>query len=166
MKMIKIGWALFIGFIILSSCKKPIVKESNSILNSNPQIESNHKTAKDTVDVDEYNVLFFHPNEQEFEILLEKYGEGLNEVDSDFAFYANSVYDSISKTDWKVKITTEKVLKLTTSSRIKYIDRGKNDDGQYGVIFNMINCDPQIEFGVMSDLEMFQALNNYIKNCN
>jgi len=131
-------------------------------------IESKTEQKLDTLNIDNYNLLFFHPNETEFEELLKENGEesdGLYEVDSDFGFYANKVYDSISKTDLKVKIVTERIIKYSTKSGIKYLDRLKNKEGEYGVIFNQPNCEPRIEFGVMTDVGMFQELIEYNKNC-
>ena len=166
MKMVKIISVFIFGLLVLNSCKKSIGNDKNINLNSESQRDSNNLKLQDTVDVDKYELLFFHPSEEEFDKLLQKYGEGLNEVDSDYAYYANKVFDSISKTDSKVKIITERIIKLTLRNGIKYIDRIKNDDGHYGVIFNAPNCDPQIEFGIMTDEEMFQVLNAYNKNCN
>lgn len=166
MKNIRIGWVLIFGFLLVNSCKKQDSNDKNINQSSNSQFESSNKKLQDTVDVDKYNVLFFHPTEEEFEILIEQYGESLNEVDSDFAFYANIVYDSVSKTDLRVKFVAERFIKLTTAYGIKYIDRTTNDEGLYGVIFNRPNCDPQIEYGVMTDLDLFQVLDNYIKNCD
>jgi len=121
----------------------------------------------DTLNIDNYNLLFFHPNENEFDELLKEQGEnsGLYEVDSDYAFYANKVYDSISKTDLKVKIITERIIKYSTKNGIKYLDRLKNEEHPYGIIFNSVNCEPRIEFGVMTDVGMFQELEEYNKNC-
>ena len=122
----------------------------------------------DTIDIDNYNLIFFHPNEMEFEGLLKQYGEesdGLYEVDSDFGFYVNKVYDSIIKTDLKVKIITERIIKYTSQTGIKYLDRLKNKENPYGIIFNKLNCEPKIEFGVMTGIGIFQELTDYNKNC-
>jgi len=131
-------------------------------------IESKTEQKLDTLNIDNYNLLFFHPNETEFEELLKKYGEesdGLYEVDSDFGFYTNKVYDSISKTDLKVKIVTERIIKYSTKNGIKYLDRLKNEEHPYGIIFNNVKCEPKIEFGVMTDIGIFQELMEYNKNC-
>ena len=131
------------------------------------RIELKTEFKLDTLNADNFNILFFHPNELEFEKLLKKYGEesGLYEVDSDFGFYANKVYDSISKTDLKVKIVTERIIKYSSKNGIKYFDRIENNKGVYGVIFNQPNCEPKIEFGVMTDVGIFQELTEYDKNC-
>jgi len=163
--------------IILLSCKtekkekefidSPIYDDTEVVI-IDPIIETPPNIIKlDTVNVDNFNVLFFKPNESEYNELLKTLGEnsGINEVDSDFGFYANKVYDSISKTDLKVKIVTERIIKYSTKSGIKYLDRLKNEEGQYGVIFNQPNCEPRIEFGVMTDDGMFQELAEYNKNC-
>ena len=122
----------------------------------------------DTINIDNYNLVFFHPNEAEFEELLKEKGEeseGLYEVDSDFGFYASNVYDSISKTESKVKIITERIIEYSTKSGIKYLDRINNKEHPYGIIFNNVNCEPRIEFGIMTDIDMFQIWNEYKKNC-
>jgi hypothetical protein len=153
--------------IILLSCKTE--KKEKKFIDS-PILNGTVKpiiVKLDTIDVDNFNVLFFKPNESEYDELLKTLGEnsGINEVDSDFGFYANKVYDSILKTDLKVKIVTERIIKYSTISGIKYLDRLKNEEGQYGVIFNQANCEPRIEFGVMTDVGMFQELAEYNKNC-
>ena len=121
----------------------------------------------DTLHADNYNVLFFHPTESEFNELLKENGEesGLYEVDSDFGFYASKVYDSLLKTDLKVEFVTERIIKYSTKNGVKYFDRLKNAEHPYGIIFNNINCDPKIEFGVMVDIGILQRLNEYNKNC-
>ncbi|MBL7471729.1 hypothetical protein [Robertkochia sediminum] len=121
----------------------------------------------DTLNADNYNLLFFHPTEAEFNELLKELGEdsGLYEVDSDFGFYSNKVFDSLSTTDLKVKFVTERIIKYTTKEGIKYFDRLLNNDQHYGVIFNNPKCDPRFEFGVMVDVGIFQELNEFNKNC-
>ena len=126
------------------------------------------KQKLDTLDIDNYNLLFFHPNEMEFDKLIKEYGEeseGLYEVDSDFSFYVNKVYDSIMKTDLKVKIITERIIKYSTKNGIKYLDRLKNKEHPYGIIINNVNCEPKIIFGVLTDVGIFQELAEYNKNC-
>ena len=151
--------------MIINSCKKGIDKTKKTELIDKAQSELNNEQLLDTINGDNYYVLFFHPNETEFEELIKIYGEELNEVDSDFGFYTNKVYDSISKTDLKIKIVTERIIRLTTKKGIKYLDRLKNNKSQYGVIFNKQNCEPRIEFGVMTDIDFFQIMNEYKKNC-
>ena len=131
-------------------------------------IESKTEKELDTLNIDNYNIIFFHPNQMEFEELLKEYGEegeGLYEVDSDFGFYVNKVYDSISKTDLKAKIITERIIKYSTKSGIKYLDRLKNEEHPYGIIFNNVDCEPKMEFGVMTDIGFYQVLAEYKKNC-
>ena len=153
--------------LILLSCK--IEKKEKDFIDSPilNHIPSASIVKLDTINIDNFNVLFFKPNESEYNKLLEVLGEnsGINEVDSDFGFYANKVYDSILKTDLKVKIVTERIIKYSTNSGIKYLDRLKNEEGQYGVIFNQLNCEPRFEFGVMTDVGMFQELVEYNNIC-
>jgi hypothetical protein len=156
----KIKAILFLGFLIFISFKKVVKTENITKLKTQQKL--------DTINADNYNLLFFHPNEKEFEELLKEYGaesEGLYEVDSDFGFYVNRVYDSLSKTDLKLKIVTERIIKYSTKGGIKFLDRLKNKEQPYGIIFNKRNCNPKIEFGVMTGIGILQTLNEYNKNC-
>lgn len=88
-------------------------------------IKGKNEQKLDTLNIDNFNLLFFHSNETEFNELLREYKEeteGLYEADSDFGFYTNKIYDSISKTDLKVKIVTERIINYSTNSGIKYLD--------------------------------------------
>jgi hypothetical protein len=157
--------SLIFGILITISCKKNVEKTTE--LKSENLTELKTESKLDTLNADNYNVLFFHPTESEFNELLKENGEesGLYEVDSDFGFYSSKVYDSLSKTDLKVEFVTERIIKYSTKNGIKYFDRLKNAEHPYGIIFNKINCDPKIEFGVMVDIGIIQSLNEYNKNC-
>ena len=153
---------LIFGILIFSTCKQK-AEFKNEVLT-----EFETKSKLDTLNADNYNLLFFHPNENEFEDLLKEYGnenEGLYEVDSDFGFYTNNVYDSLSKTDLKIKIVTERIIKYSTENGIKYLDRLKNSEHPYGILFNDVNCEPKIKFGIMTDIGIFQELTEYNQNC-
>jgi hypothetical protein len=168
--IIGIGYVGIEMFDFVKGVKADIPKNTENFEKNKPPklVELKIEKKLDTLDIDNYNLLFFHPNESEFEELLKKYGEeseGLYEVDSDFGFYVNKVYDSILKTDLKVKIVTERIIKYSTKNGIKYLDRLKNEEHPYGIIFNKLNCNPKIEFGVMTGIGMLQELDEYIKNC-
>lgn len=157
--------SLIFGILIIISCKQNVEKEAEQKTKNRTELETESKF--DTLNVDNYNVLFFHPTESEFKKLLKENGEnsGLYEVDTDFGFYASKVYDSISKTDLKVKIVTERIIKYSTKNGIKFLDRLNNEEHPYGIIFNKVKCEPKIEFGVMTDIGFFQELTEYNKNC-
>lgn len=157
---------LIFGILIITSCKQNVEKKAELKTEKPTELKTDSKL--DTLNADNFNLLFFLPNEKEFEELLKEFeneSNGLYEVDSDFGFYANKVYDSISKTDLKVEIVTERIIKYSTKNGIKYLDRLKNEEHPYGIIFNNVNCDPRIEFGVMTDIDIFQVLTEYNKNC-
>jgi hypothetical protein len=153
--------SVIIAIIITVSCKQAVEKKDLK------QTELKPTSKLDTLNADNYNVLFFHPTKTEFNELLKENGEasGLHEVDSDFGFYTNKVYDSLTKTDLKVKFVTERIIQYTTSKGIKYFDRLKDVEHPYGILFNKINCEPKIKFGVMDDLGILQELEEYNKNC-
>ena len=164
MKKTKIISIIF-GILIIISCKQNVEKKAELKTEKLTELEAESKL--DTLNADNYNVLFFHPTESEFNELLKENGEdsGLYEVDSDFGFYASKVYDSITKTDLKVKNVTERIIKYSTDKGIKYLDRLKNKEHPYGIIFNKVNCEPKIEFGIMTDIGIYQELTEYNKNC-
>ncbi|MBU3010715.1 hypothetical protein KO506_04840 [Polaribacter vadi] len=150
--------------------KKDIPKNIENFQNNRKLeiIKKEKKQKLDTLNIDNFNLLFFHPNEKEFEELLIEYkseSEGLYEADSDFGFYINKVFDSISKTDLKIKIVTERIIEYSTKDGIKYLDRLKNKEHQYGIIFNNLNCEPKIEFGIMTDIGIYKKLSQFNKNC-
>ena len=153
--------SVVIAIIINFSCKQAVEKKDLK----QTKLETTSKL--DTLNADNYNVLFFNPTKTEFNELLKENGEvsGLYEVDSDFSFYTNKVYDSLTKTDVKVKFVTERIIQYTTSNGIKYFDRLKDVEHPYGILFNKINCEPKIKFGIMYDLEILQELVEYDKNC-
>ena len=155
--------SLIFGILIIISCKKDVEKKVE--IENPTELKTDSKL--DTLNADNYNVLFFRPTESEFAELLIENGEesGLYELDSDFGFYVSKVYDSLSKTDLKVKFVTERIIKYSTNSGTEYFDRLKNTELPYGIIFNKIDCNPKIEFGVMVDIGIFQELNEYNKNC-
>jgi len=157
--------SLIFGLLIIISCKENVDKKAELKKETPTELKTDSKF--DTLNADNFNVLFFLPTESEFEELLAENGEesGIYETDSDFGFYVNKVYDSLSKTDLKVKFVTERILKYSTGNGIEYFDRLEKDQIPYGVIFNKINCDPKIEYGVMTDIGIFQELNDYNKNC-
>lgn len=170
---------LFILTITLFSCKSekknsekefidsPIHSDSIVVIDPLEFNKNLKKTILDTIDVSNYNVVFFKPNLTEYNTLINKYGEnsGLNEVDADFGFYLNKVFDSISKMGYKVKIVDEKIIKLSVNNRVKFINKIENKNGYYGIIFNNKNCEPKTYYGVKTDIEIFKELNDYFKNC-
>ena len=157
--------SIIFGILTIISCKKNVEKKGELKTENLAELETESKI--DTLNADNYNVLIFHPTESEFNELLKKEGEdsGLYEVDSDFGFYASKVFDSIKKTDLKVKNVTERIIKYSTENGIKYLDRLKNKENPYGIIFNKVNCEPRIEFGITTDIGIYQELTKYIKNC-
>ena len=135
--------------------------------NSENNVQPIDELAMDTLNADDFDLVFFHPNEEEFDELLAELGEdsGLYEVDSDYAYYANIVFDSLSKTDLKIRVASERIIKIRTSTGIKYLDRLKNEEHPYGIVLNKESCLPKIEFGVITDVGFYQLWSEYRFNC-
>ena len=164
LKITKVISLIFVILFIIS-CKQNVEKKAGLSTENPTKLKTESKL--DTLNADNYNVLFFHPSESEFNELLKENGEesGIYEVDSDLGFYASKVYDSLSKTDFKAEFVTERIIKYSTNDGIKYFDRFENVEQPYGIIFNKINCDQKIEFGVMVDIGIYQELDVYNKSC-
>ena len=148
--------------VVLISCKIDGGQKAKAEIQKTKDL----KTIKlDTLDGDNFDLIFFHPNEKEFEILLnENESEGLYEVDSDFGYYVNKAIDSLNK-DWKIKMMDERIIKFKTKNGFEFFDRLENDNSPYGIIFNKIDCNPRIEYGVMVEIGIIQTLLEYNKNC-
>lgn len=165
-KTMKKTFIILIGFLCLISCKSE-GKEKNL---RDQRVETAllpQPTNNDTLDVENYDLIFLRPSEEEFNRLVEVHGEdsGLNEVDSDFGFYASKVDDSLSSTDLKVHFATEKIIKMDSEKGMIIINRDEIENAAFGIIFNHTKCYPIIEFGVMTDHEIYQRIMDQKEKC-
>ena len=128
---------------------------------------SNQQIDLDTLDGSKFNIIFFRPSEKEYDTLWEMHGEnsGLNEVDSDYGFYASKAIDSLDKTEVKVTVVKERIIQFPGSNGPIFFDRLENGKGEYGIIFYENGCEPRIKFGVMTDVGIFQEYGAYRNNC-
>lgn len=162
---IKMIFILF-GLLSIISCKND-KKERKLEKLKNERVAETQLTYVDTIFAKNYHLIFLRPNEKEFNRLLEVHGEdsGLYEVDSDFGFYASKVNDSLSSADLKIEFKTERIIAMDSDNGMVYIDREEIENGAYGILFNHTNCFPTIEFGVMTDLEIYQRMADQKENC-
>ncbi len=160
-KIISILFAL-----LIISCKN--AGKENNLVNPKSEVAVVSQPIEgDTLLVENYDLIFLHPSEKEFSRLLEIHGQdsGLYEVDSDFGFYTSKVSDSLSSTDLKIEFTTDQILKMEGENGTVFINRADMENGSYGVIFNHPKCKPRVEFGVMTDLEIYQRISDQKQNC-
>lgn len=168
--IISITWLIWFGIDVYKfaeGVRKDVPKNIEFFKNHEKTKLEKYDQKGDTLNADDFNVLLFRPSELEFDVLLKEVGEdsGLYEVDSDFGYYASIIYDSISKTELKIDIVTERIIKYSTKNGVRYFDRLNKKEHPYGIIFNSLECDPKIEFGVMTDINFFQELADYNKYC-
>lgn len=113
------------------------------------------------------SILFFHPTPEEFDSLIEKFGEasGLYEVDSDFGFYAKMVFDSLKNTSMTAVNMSGRYYKYLKNNQEVIFDRLDTSNHPYGYILALDGCEPSIEFGVMSHVGIFQFIKEEKENC-
>ncbi len=143
--MKKLFFFSLILFIV--SCKKETQK-------SDLFLEFKH----DTIFSKGNQIVFFKPSEKFYQKELKSF-EGMEEVDSDFNYYANKVYDDI-RNKLKLPLTA-----LLTESRFLgiinfkndtiFIDRYK-DSLHYGALLNFENKNYEINQGVFTDNDFFE----------
>ena len=157
---------LIVFALLIISCKNVGKKRDLSDPKSEMAVVS-EPTEGDTLNVENYDLIFLHPSENEFNRLLKIHGEdsGLYEVDSDFGFYTSKVNDSLSSTDLKIEFATNQIIKVDGGNGTVFMNRADMENGSYGIIFNHTKCDPLVEFGVMTDLEIYQRISDQKENC-
>lgn len=125
------------------SCNSKTIKNIDSFL----------EFKKDTLFSKGDEIIFFQPSDVFYQKKL-KHIEGIEEIDSDFKFYSNEVYNDIN-TNVKLQIktfTTEKryLAVINKDNDTTIVDR-YNDSLYYGTLLNFKNKKFVIEEGVFTD---------------
>jgi len=110
-------------------------------------------------------VVFFKPNEIEFEQLTKEYskGSGILRADSAFDKYVDSV-SNVYK-DWKtVHFPHQKVIRIVAfDSTSSYLDRIDNGQNSYGIIYNYSGSEPVVEFGIKKNESLSEMVKRFEK---
>ena len=103
-------------------------------------------------------IMFFQPDSTEFNAIVNsKDSEGINEVSSDFEFYANRIYNFYKDSDFHISLSDKRFFIVNDS----LIDKLEQEDS-YGIIF-VKNNEYKIETGVFTDVGIGQIITDYYK---
>ena len=103
-------------------------------------------------------IIFFQPDSTEFNAIVNsKDSEGINEVSSDFEFYANRIYKFYKDSDFHISLSDKRFFIVNDS----LIDKLEQEDS-YGIIF-VKNNEYKIETGVFTDVGIGQIITDYYK---
>ena len=103
-------------------------------------------------------IMFFQPDSTEFNAIVNsKDSEGINEVSSDFEFYANRIYKFYKDSDFHISLSDKRFFIVNDS----LIDKLEQEDS-YGIIF-VKNNEYKIETGVFTDVGIGQIITDYYK---
>ena len=141
--------------VILSACSGGNKNNSAAV----PVLQN----SKDTFIVSGKSITFFHPSENEINEMMKTEGEesGLNEVSEDFLYYANAVIDSLKISAIKAALTDSKIISVRLSNgNVVNISR-QSGEGIIGVIFSDAAKEPRVEYGVFTDLDYWQMMEEY-----
>jgi hypothetical protein len=111
-------------------------------------------------------IIFFKPTPKEYEALLKKNGikSGINEVESDFNFYAKNISDSLKGSNIKVVFCEKTIIKIIAfDNSVSYLNRLNNGSSNYGIIINFEKTEPVVEFGVSTDVGILSLIKHLRK---
>lgn len=103
-------------------------------------------------------IMFFQPDSTEFNAILNsKDSEGINEVSSDFEFYAYRIINFYKDSGFNVSISDKRFFIVNDS----LIDK-LGQESSYGIIF-VKNKEYKIETGVFTDVGIGEIITDYYK---
>lgn len=125
-----------IVFVLFFSCKKSGKKIINNDNISVIEEKGFFKQQKrDTFYMDEKQIVFYKPNEVEYQKLKEKYGQVVIEADSDFSFTANDLLKHVERyTDISIKIVDKNATIYSIDGKIIHLPT--EDINSYGALIS------------------------------
>jgi hypothetical protein len=113
-------------------------------------------------------IIYFMPTEKEYNEQYKRDGDssGINEVLSDFKYYSKIVSDSLlnSFSEIKAIITSKSIISVEQfDSHRLYFNRRENIKHIVGAILSDGRHNPQYLFGVLSDVDYWNVINEYFK---
>ena len=147
---------IFVSLIIIVSFLPSCVKNKTDVQTGQDNIQ-------DTLEISGKTVVFFSITKSEYDSIVTKAGTA-NEIDetlSDFSHYSGIVIDSLNKTGINSSISTAHFFKIINSDG-KYSYFSRSDKEQIvGVIIFDGRKEPQYHFGVATDADYFDMIENY-----
>ncbi len=118
----------------------------------------------DTIKVKGKAVVFFSLTQLEYEKLAEDANSGIDEVLSDFNYYADAVSDTIKQYGYKpIKTESRYIQVILDNNTTKTFDRLSNKVHSTGYILTDGRKMPKIEFGVGTDVDFLLIFNEFNK---
>ncbi|MFA5835234.1 MAG: hypothetical protein WDA22_17275 [Bacteroidota bacterium] len=106
--------------------------------------------------------IFYGPNQAEFDSLAKYEDSGIEEVVSDFQYYANNLKDILKSKNIKMVMSSAEIIEVKYSKRSFKFERLKSTE-----IVGVILCDgilkPKILFGVNTDVDLEPEISSYFK---
>jgi len=134
-----------------------------TVLLSAFSLTGNSQSSSDTLLVDPNSIIFFTITQVEFDSLNASDPKGgLNEVISDFDFYASRLVDLLSKDTTRSVLYTDHRFYQLTINRTNFIFDRLERDANVGMILNGTDRH-KISWGVGTDVDMMQTIDEFFK---
>jgi hypothetical protein len=110
-------------------------------------------------------VVFFSISQQEYDSIPKDDDSGLDEVLSDFNFYAGEVADTLRSLGFETMITGNRFVQLKLDNgESRTFDRFNNTEHIVGYILTDGVKEPLVEYGVSTDLDIISSFDAFTKN--
>jgi len=154
--------SILIAFILVSLLMCSTSKSDGS--NANSALEQTimqDNTTSDTIKVKGKTVVFFSLSQIEYEKLARDANSGIDEVLSDFNYFADAVIDTIKKQGYKpIKTERRYIQVIFDNNTTKTFDRLSNKVN-IGYILTNGQKKPKVEFGVKTDVNFLLIFNKF-----
>jgi hypothetical protein len=164
---------VFIPILLLANCSgrehsrhEAKISTVDSIApDSNVSAPKENNYYHDTLKVSGKAVVFFSISQEEYDSIPEDDDSGLDEVLSDFNFYAGEVADTLRSLGFETMITGSRFIQLKLDNgESRTFDRFNNAEHIVGYIFTDGVKEPLVEYGVSTDVDIISSFDAFIKN--
>ncbi|AMM52610.1 hypothetical protein TH61_17445 [Rufibacter sp. DG15C] len=119
----------------------------------------------DTLVIKGKSVVFFTLSQTEYDKIVKEKGEdsGINEVISDFEYYAYEIKDTLEKAGFNTVITTSQTFAVINSNgEKKFINRDLKE-GKVGILLFDGIKEPTLDYGLRTDIDYLSVVREYFK---
>jgi hypothetical protein len=164
---------LLVSFLLLASCSgrehsrhEATISAVDSIApDANVSAPKENSYFHDTMKVSGKAVVFFSISQQEYDSIPKDDDSGLDEVLSDFNFYAGEVADTLRSLGFETMITGNRFVQLKLDNgESRTFDRFNNTEHIVGYILTDGVKEPLVEYGVSTDLDIISSFDAFTKN--
>ena len=120
--------------------------------------------SNDTIKIKGKAFVFFTISQMEYKRFVKDGNSGIDEVLSDFNYYAEAVADTIKKQGYKPINTTNRYIQIIfDNNTTKTFDRLLDKRNISGYILTNGEKEPQIDFGVFTDMDFLIIFKKYLE---